>query len=65
MGHEPPENADIMRQRIVTRIACKQPAPARWVTSLPNAQRRVIPDNRSRKRLSNDELANILGKLTE
>lgn len=52
-----------MRQRIVNRIVTKQAAPERRVI-LPNVQRRVIQDVKSRKRLSDDELANILGKVS-
>lgn len=56
----PTENADDMRQRIVSRILTKQTIPERRVI-LPNVQRRIIPEVKRRKRLSNDELAVILG----
>lgn len=61
LTYVPTENPNDMRERIVSRIITKQAIPERTV-SVPNVQRRVFPDIRSRKRLSEDELANILGK---
>lgn len=49
-----------MRDRIVNRIVTKQTVPERWVT-LPNEQRHTM-SHMKKKRLSDDELANILGK---
>lgn len=57
----PLESADRIRQRIVTRMDNIHPMPDRRVT-IPNVQRRIFPDVTSRKRLSDEQLANILGK---